>query len=585
MQIAKALAGFCGAKADDLRKAIGKKNREAMAKLKPEFVEGCRASGTERATSSSWLWPTNEKSADYSFNKSPRRLLRADRLPHRVAEGQLPRRVHGGADLLGDGHEGQGPVLRRALRGDGDRDPAAGRQPLRPRVRRRRGQHPLRPRRRQGRRLPGGRGDQGARARRAARSRRCGTSASASTRRAVNKKAIEALIKCGAFGSTGATRKGMLAVLEQAQGAGQKAQQDAQIGQGSIFDLGRRRGGRGRRRGARSRPEPPADPARGVRAGASCWRSRRSRSACSSPRTRSRRCARRCASKVDCPLAELAERRDGDWVTVGGIITQAKKIRTRNGDHDDVRDARRPRGRGRDARLRQGARRVRGGARRRRRSCSCAAASTTRTRGKTCADRAERRAVRADATRRSSAAREAAARRAPQAPAAAAPAPRRARRLPATIDRRPQARARELPRRDRGRARDPTRAAAPRTLRSATATASRTTPTLRAELAELTRLATVSAVAGASASRPPRRAPQRARRACSALARAARSQSASSSAARALLVRRRASRARTAAPRSAARRGTRAQPSRAELALADVGVAVAVGAERRLASR
>src|SRR5437588_11068689 len=56
--------------------------------------------------------------------------------------------------------------------------------------------------------------------------------------RAVNKKAIEALIKCGAFGSTGASRKGMLAVLEQAQGAGQKAQQDALIGQGSIFDLG-----------------------------------------------------------------------------------------------------------------------------------------------------------------------------------------------------------------------------------------------------------------------------------------------------------------------------------------------------------
>ncbi len=37
MQIAKTIAGFSGAKADDLRKAIGKKNREAMAKLKPEF--------------------------------------------------------------------------------------------------------------------------------------------------------------------------------------------------------------------------------------------------------------------------------------------------------------------------------------------------------------------------------------------------------------------------------------------------------------------------------------------------------------------------------------------------------------------
>ena len=56
--------------------------------------------------------------------------------------------------------------------------------------------------------------------------------------RAVNKKAIEALIKCGAFGSTNDSRKGMLAVLEQAQAAGQKAQQDALIGQGSIFDLG-----------------------------------------------------------------------------------------------------------------------------------------------------------------------------------------------------------------------------------------------------------------------------------------------------------------------------------------------------------
>ena len=49
MQIAKDLAGFSGAKADDLRKAIGKKNREAMAKLKPEFFAGCRASGTGEA--------------------------------------------------------------------------------------------------------------------------------------------------------------------------------------------------------------------------------------------------------------------------------------------------------------------------------------------------------------------------------------------------------------------------------------------------------------------------------------------------------------------------------------------------------
>ena len=35
---------------------------------------------------------------------------------------------------------------------------------------------------------------------------------------------------------------------------------------------------------------------------------------------------------VDAPLASLPDRKDGDWVTAGGIITQAKKIRTKKGD-------------------------------------------------------------------------------------------------------------------------------------------------------------------------------------------------------------------------------------------------------------
>src|SRR6266576_3747394 len=69
MQISKDIAGFSGAKADDLRKAIGKKKREAMAALKPEFVAGCRASGTSESVTE-FLWQTNERSADYSFNKS-----------------------------------------------------------------------------------------------------------------------------------------------------------------------------------------------------------------------------------------------------------------------------------------------------------------------------------------------------------------------------------------------------------------------------------------------------------------------------------------------------------------------------------
>ena len=45
MQIAKQLAGFSPAEADDLRKAIGKKIHELMASLKGKFLEGCAANG------------------------------------------------------------------------------------------------------------------------------------------------------------------------------------------------------------------------------------------------------------------------------------------------------------------------------------------------------------------------------------------------------------------------------------------------------------------------------------------------------------------------------------------------------------
>src|ERR687884_576897 len=37
-------------------------------------------------------------------------------------------------------------------------------------------------------------------------------------------------------------------------------------------------------------------------------------------------------ARVDCGLAELADKRDGDWVTVGGMIAECKRIRTRRGE-------------------------------------------------------------------------------------------------------------------------------------------------------------------------------------------------------------------------------------------------------------
>jgi DNA polymerase III subunit alpha len=334
MQISKELAGFSGAKADDLRKAIGKKNRAAMAALKPEFVEGCRASGTP-ADVIEFLWQTNEKSADYSFNKShaacyalisyrtawlkanfPAEYMAAlissvmstkDKVPFFVARCEemgieiLPPDVN-----LSD-HEFT--VVQGNIRFGLDAVKGVGYQAV----------EAIKRAREEGGEF-----------------KSLWDFCERVDNRTVNKKAIESLIKCGALGSTKASRKGMLAVLEQAQASGQKAQQDALIGQGSIFDLA----------------EAGASPAAGATAASGAGLARPVHAPISSeefeqaellavekeaiglfisahPLKPLREALR---AKTDCPLAALADRRDKDWVTVGGIIVEAKRIRTRNGD-------------------------------------------------------------------------------------------------------------------------------------------------------------------------------------------------------------------------------------------------------------
>ena len=69
MEIAKALAGFTPAEADDLRKAIGKKIHSLMASLKSKFIDGCLANGVSQSVATQ-LWDDTEKAQDYSFNKS-----------------------------------------------------------------------------------------------------------------------------------------------------------------------------------------------------------------------------------------------------------------------------------------------------------------------------------------------------------------------------------------------------------------------------------------------------------------------------------------------------------------------------------
>src|SRR3954451_24381974 len=69
MEISRQMAGFSGAEADDLRKAIGKKKRDLMATMKDKFVEGLAESNTAPNVAKD-LWKLNEAAADYSFNKS-----------------------------------------------------------------------------------------------------------------------------------------------------------------------------------------------------------------------------------------------------------------------------------------------------------------------------------------------------------------------------------------------------------------------------------------------------------------------------------------------------------------------------------
>jgi DNA polymerase-3 subunit alpha len=347
MQISKEIAGFSGAKADDLRKAIGKKNREAMAALKPEFVEGCRASGTSNDVIE-FLWQTNEKSADYSFNKSHAACygliayrtawLKAnhtaeymaalissvmstkDKVPFFVARCEemgieiLPPdvnlsdhefTVHAPPGGAGDGRMGNIRFGLDAVKGVGYQAVEA--------IKLARDGSPARP------------------------FDSLWDFCERVDSRAVNKKAIEALIKCGALGSTGATRKGMLEVLETAQAAGQKAQQDALVGQGSIFDLDASaspQGATGSTGPGSSllRPSHPPIPSEEFDQPQLLAVEKEAIGLFISahPLKPMREAMR---AKADCSLAALADRRDKDWVTVGGIITESKRIRTRNGDH------------------------------------------------------------------------------------------------------------------------------------------------------------------------------------------------------------------------------------------------------------
>ena len=69
MQLSKDMAGFTGGQADTLRKAMGKKIAELMAKMKKEFIEGCLKNKISEKIAKE-TFTDMEKFAEYGFNRS-----------------------------------------------------------------------------------------------------------------------------------------------------------------------------------------------------------------------------------------------------------------------------------------------------------------------------------------------------------------------------------------------------------------------------------------------------------------------------------------------------------------------------------
>jgi DNA polymerase III subunit alpha len=137
---------------------------------------------------------------------------------------------------------------------------------------------------------------------------------------ASNKRVLEALVKCGALPGS---RMGMLQVLEQAVGWGQKQQADRLAGQGSIFDLGPVEDEK-----PKHHPPVPTEefeksdllkmekevlglyvsehPLQGIRD--------------------------QLRRKADATIGELERRRDGEVITIGGIVSSLRHMTTKRGD-------------------------------------------------------------------------------------------------------------------------------------------------------------------------------------------------------------------------------------------------------------
>jgi DNA polymerase-3 subunit alpha len=326
MEIAKRLAGFSPAEADDLRKAIGKKIHELMASLKTKFLEGCAANDVAAGVAQQ-LWADMEKSQDYSFNKSHAACyalisyrtawLRANH-PHEYmaalissvmnTKDKVPFYV-AACDELGievlppDVNESQVDfaVVQGKIRFGLNAVKNVGEATCRA--------------------IVAARAEGGEFASIWDFTERVDPSVA-------NKRALESLVCCGAFDSTGASRKGMLSVLEDALSFGSRQHQDRLLGQASIFDLAFGDDGDTPETTERHHATIPAgefEKPELLRLEKESLGLYVSEHPLSAIRDQLRR-------KTDASISELEKRRDGEIVLVGGMVASQRTTMTKKGD-------------------------------------------------------------------------------------------------------------------------------------------------------------------------------------------------------------------------------------------------------------
>jgi DNA polymerase-3 subunit alpha len=312
MEIAKQIAGFSPAEADDLRKAIGKKIHALMASLKEKFLEGCAQNDVTPAVANQ-LWKDIESAQDYSFNKSHAACyaliayrtawLKAN-YPHQYmaalissvmnTKDRVPLYVNACAEM---GIEVEPPdvnvsqtdfaVVEGKIRFGLNAVKNVGEGAAAAIVAARAQGGPFKSLWEVTERVP---------------------------TTVVNKRALESLIMCGALDSTGSSRKGMLDALDTALGSGAKRQEDLFFGQESMFEV--------------EHPQisleeyEKNDLLRLEKESLGLYVSEHPLAAVKEQLFR----------KTDCRLAEVPARRDGEIVTVGGIVGAMKQLTTRKGD-------------------------------------------------------------------------------------------------------------------------------------------------------------------------------------------------------------------------------------------------------------